>query len=95
MKKVEKVLISGNFNILHPGHLRLFVFRKTSVYKNNRFLFFESSKRVVRFQKRLFFRSFLKTINTQYTVHVVPRFATFKVGCREKTSGVLTGNESV
>ena len=28
MKKVEKVLISGNFNILHPGHLRLFVFAK-------------------------------------------------------------------
>jgi rfaE bifunctional protein kinase chain/domain len=28
MKKVDKVLISGNFNILHPGHLRLFLFAK-------------------------------------------------------------------
>lgn len=28
MKKVEKVLITGNFNILHPGHLRLFLFAK-------------------------------------------------------------------
>jgi rfaE bifunctional protein kinase chain/domain len=28
MKKVNKVLITGNFNILHPGHLRLFLFAK-------------------------------------------------------------------
>ena len=23
MKKKEKILITGNFNILHPGHLRI------------------------------------------------------------------------
>lgn len=28
MKKMPKVLVYGNFNVLHPGHLRLFIFAK-------------------------------------------------------------------
>ena len=28
MKKIKTVLISGNFNLLHAGHIRLFLFAK-------------------------------------------------------------------
>jgi len=29
MKSIKKVMVTGNFNVLHPGHIRLLKFAKT------------------------------------------------------------------
>ena len=29
MKTAKKVMVTGNFNVLHPGHIRLLKFAKT------------------------------------------------------------------